>query len=169
MGKFTAEEIKRIITEWAKDKAAQGEIEFDESFCDGVIVRYKTTAMTTIIPNNPDGETSGFHGKSGLDRTDHYAYEIECQTNVLNLLLAFSYTNISDETKKTCELLLEKYKMMPKRDVAGNDNFRRLCIYSDEKIKDCKEESEIRDAMDKLLYQMKGYEAFVIYKLKEES
>ena len=47
-------------------------------------------------------------------------------------------------------------------------NFRRLCIF-DISIKDCREEDQIREAMNKLFYQMKGYETFIIYKLKEKN
>ena len=161
MGKFTEEEIIKIIKEWAQEKAKQGEIEYDNSFCGGLIVRYKTFPMTSLIPNNPDGKKSGFH------RTDHYAYEIECRKTMLNLRLAFSYTNISDKTKQICDELLDKFKMMPKHDITHSDNFQRLCIFSDVNIKECKEEKEIWETMNKLFYQMKGYETFIIYKMQE--
>ena len=59
---------------------------------------------------------------------------------MLNLRLAFSYTNISDKTKQICDELLDKFKMMPKHDITYTDNFQRLCIFSDENIKECKEE-----------------------------
>ena len=91
--------VKDIIIEWARTKANNKEIEFDDSFCGSRFVRYKTSKMTSLIPNNSDGRLSGW------DRPDHYAYEIECRPTVLNLILTFSYTNISDETKKICEKL----------------------------------------------------------------
>ena len=80
--------------------------------------------MTLLIPDNIEGKLSGWK------RPDHYAYEIECNQTVLNLMLSFSYTNISDETKKVCERLMAEFKMMPKLDCEKHDdNFFRLCIY----------------------------------------
>ena len=48
----------------------------------------------------------------------------------------------------------------------SDDNYYRLCVF-DIKIKDCQTEEDIRKAMDKLFYRMKGYEEFIIFKLKE--
>ena len=122
---ITEEMVKDVIKEWARTKAENGEIKFDDTFCGGKFVRYKTSKMTSLIPDNFEGQLSGWK------RPDHYAYEIECRPTVLNLMLTFSYTNISDETKKVCEKLLANFKMMPKMDTENsNDNFFRLCIYA---------------------------------------
>ena len=162
--KFTQEEVKAIIMEWAKDKAKQNEIVFDESFCKDAVVRYKTSNMTLLIPNNSDGKNSGFDDNT---RPDHYAYEIECLVTKLKLRLAINYQNISDETRKKCEELLEKYKMMPHDDVTPPTQFRSLCLY-EYKFNDSTNEEKIKDEMDKLFYQMKGYEEFICYKMDEE-
>lgn len=157
---FTGEQVKEIILKWAEEKAKQGEIVFDPAFCKGY-VRYKTTRLTKWIPDNSK-ECSGWSG-----RREHYAYEIECRPTILNLLLSFSYTNISDKTKRTCDELLRKFKKMHKLDNAdSDDNYYRLCVF-DIKIKDCQTEEDIRKAMDILFYRMKGYEEFIIFKLKE--
>ena len=56
--------------------------------------------------------------------------------------------------------------MMPKMDTENSgDNYFRLCIY-DANIKEYNEK-EIYEAMDKLFYQMKGYEEFICYKLQK--
>ena len=162
--KFTQEEVKAIIMEWAKDKAKQNEIVFDESFCKGSVVRYKTTKMTFLIPNNSDGKNGGFDNRT---RPDHYAYEIECMKTKISLILAFSFTNISDETKIKCEKILKKYKKMPEKRETKDSNFRRLCLYKYE-FTDSTNEEKIREEMDKLFYQMKGYEEFICYKMNEE-
>ena len=152
--------VKDVIKEWARNKAENGEIIFDETFCGGKFVRYKTDKMTLLIPDNIEGKLSGWK------RPDHYAYEIECNQTILNLMLTFSYTNISDETKKICEKIWNNFKMMPKMDTENSgDNYFRLCIY-DANIKEYNEK-EIYEAMDKLFYQMKGYEEFICYKLQE--
>lgn len=159
--KFKQEQVTEIIKEWARTKNKNGEIKFDETFCGGLFVRYKTDKMTSFIPDNSEGKLSGWK------RPDHYAYEIECRPTVLNLMLSFSYTNISDVTKKTCEELLTNFKMMPKLDnEKSDDNFFRLCIY-DSSIQHLKNEEEIKAEMDKLFYQMKGYEEFICHKLQE--
>lgn len=157
---ITEEMVKDVIKEWARNKAENGKIIFDETFCGGKFVRYKTDKMTLLIPDNIEGKLSGWK------RPDHYAYEIECNQTILNLMLTFSYTNISDETKKICEKLWNNFKMMPKMDTEkSGDNYFRLCIY-DANIKEYNEK-EIYEAMDKLFYQMKGYEEFICYKLQE--
>ena len=57
--------------------------------------------------------------------------------------------------------------MMPKMDTENSgDNYFRLCIYT-ASIKECKNEEEIKEVMNKLFYQMKGYEEFICYKLHE--
>ena len=163
----TDERIKKItdiIIEWAEEKAKEGEIEFDKTFCKDAVVRYKTSNMTLLIPNNSDGKNSGFDDNT---RPDHYAYEIECLVSKLKLRLEINYQNISDETRKKCEELLEKYKMMPHDDVTPPTQFRRLCLY-EYKINDSTNEEKIREEMDKLFYQMKGYEEFICYKMDEE-
>lgn len=158
---FTGKQVKEIILKWAEEKEKQGEIVFDPTFCNGY-VRYKTTKLTNLIPDNSEGEFSGWNG-----RRDHYAYEIECRPTILNLLLSFSYTNISDESKRICDELLRKYKMMPKlANDDSDDNFHRLCVF-DIDIKNYQTEEDILKAMDELFYRMKGYEEFIIFKLKE--
>ena len=161
---FTKEEVRAIILEWAREKAKENEIVFDESFCKGSVVRYKTSEMTSLIPDNTEGKLSGFDDGT---RPDHYAYEIECLVTKLKLRLAINYQNISDETRKKCEELLEKYKMMPHGDVTPPAQFRRLCLY-EYKFKDCMNEEEIRATMNNLFYKMKGYEEFICYKMDEE-
>ena len=157
---FTKEQVYDIILKWTEEKAKQAEIVFDPTFCGGY-VRYKTTELTAVIPDNSDGKLGGWK------RPDHYAYEVGCGTTILNLLLSFSYTNMSDTSKRICDELLKKYKMTPKYDSADfDDNFYRLCVF-DISIKECQREDDIRKAMDKLFYRMKGYEEFIIYKLKE--
>lgn len=157
---FTADEVKGIIMKWAEDKSKQGEIDFDETFCEGYI-RYRTKELTNLIPDNSSGV-------GGWERPFHYTYEIECLQSILHLQLAFSYKNISDATKNICEEILEKYKMDPRKEhESARGFFRRSCKF-DISIKDCLTENEILDQMDKLFYQMKGYETFILYKCKEE-
>ena len=164
---YTREEVKKIIIEWAKDKSKQdektkkAEIVFDESFCGGFFVRYKTEKMTKLIPDNSEGKSSTWK------KPYHFAYEIECNKTILNLLLSFNYKNISDETKQICEEILEKYKMMPKlEDVDNQGYYRRSCVF-EISIKD-QSPKGIWQAMDKLFYQMKGYEEFICFKMDEE-
>ena len=46
---ITEEMVKDVIKEWARNKAENGEIIFDETFCGGKFVRYKTDKMTLLI------------------------------------------------------------------------------------------------------------------------
>ena len=163
--KFTLEQVTEIIMDWAEGKKKNNEIEFDRAFCksyaDHNTVRYWTTAMTKLIPDNSEGKNAGF------DNPHHYAFEIECKKEVLHLLIAFSYTDISDETKKICEEILEKYRMYNFADPKNpTGNFRRVCSFNID-IKKCVTKDEIITEMDKFYYRMKGYEEFIIFKLKE--
>lgn len=156
--KFTKEKVKEIIIKWAEEKSKQGEIEFDNTFCEGY-VRYRTRELTSLIPDNPAGI-------GGWERPYHYAYEIECLQSMLHLQLAFSYKNISDNFKIICEEILEKYKMDPRKEhESARGFFRRACKF-DISIKNL-DEDEIRNKMDQLFYQMKGYETFLLYKCNE--
>lgn len=55
---ITEEMVKDVIKEWARNKAENGEIIFDETFCGGKFVRYKTSKMTSLIPDNIEGKLS---------------------------------------------------------------------------------------------------------------
>ena len=82
-------------------------------------------------------------------------------------MLSFSYTNIPGETKTMCDKLLNNYRTMSEKRETKDSNFRRLCLYKYE-FTDSTNEEKIREEMDKLFYQMKGYEEFICYKMDEE-
>ncbi len=164
----TDERIKKItdiIIEWAEQKAEDGELKLDTPFCDYYsdhsTVRYWTSEMTDLIPDNSEGKDTGFKNPH------HYAFEIECLQEALHLLFAFSYTDISDVTKIKCEEILEKYRMYRMADEKNpTGNFRRVCSFRI-KIKN-KSKEEIFNEMNKYFYEMKGYEEFICYKMAEE-
>ena len=164
--KFTQEQIIEIIIEWAEQKAKNEEIKFDRKLCkkynDHFTVRYLTPQTTNLIPNNSEGKNTGFEGKN------HYAFEIECRQEVLHLLLTFSYKNITDETKKICEEILDKYKMYRiKNYKKPTGAFRGACSFKIN-ISKCQSKEAIITEMNKYFYMMKGYEEFICHKLQKE-
>lgn len=156
---LTNETVKTIVKKWADEKAAKGEIEFDADFCCEKFIRYRTTEMTRLIPDN-DSVLKNWN------RPFHYCYEIDCKQTLIRLQLAFNYENILDATRNICEDVLDKYRMYT---LAEHDSsrgyFRRVCNF-DMDIVDSTTEEEIFAIMDRLFYQMKGYETLIIYKAK---
>ena len=150
MGKeFTAEEkrLRDIIIEWAKEKAAQGEIEFKECFCREKHISYRKK------PEPPY----------------HYVYEIgiDSEKNKLYLQLVFNYTGISDVTRKICDHIYNNYRYYPRKDDLTRD-YRRV-RYFDANIEKAEDKAAIEQKMEQLFSQMKEYETFIIYHLREKS
>ena len=164
----TDERIKKItdiIIEWAEQKAADEELKLDKSYCDHYsdhnTVRYWTSEMTNLIPDNLEGKETGFKNPH------NYAFEIECFKETLHLLFAFSYTYISDVTKKKCEEILEKYRMYRMAEPKNpTGNSRRVCSFSIDINNKSKE--EIFNEMNKYFYKMQGYAEFICYKMDKK-
>lgn len=151
--------LRNVILEWAKEKATQGEIVFDEktdAFCCKKFIRYRTNDTTALI-HDLEGGISTWGGPY------HYFYEIDLQNKtILRLQLSFCYKNISDQSKEICEEILRKYKIDSRKENESNRGFFRWVCKYDENIDVGLTEEEIKRKMDQLFYQMKGYEAFLI-------
>jgi len=166
----TDERIKKItdiIIEWTKQKAEDGKIEFDETFSTNDTIRYRTKEMTKRFPDNPKegkGWSLGY-----LKPYPHYFYEIECMSTTLRLKLAFHANDIMPiTTKNKCNSIMEKYMNHPlKKDEFKGTLYRIPCIFSCD-INERVNENDIRNEMDKLYYQMMGYESCILNNISEE-
>ncbi len=157
--------LQDVIKKWAKEKAAQGIIEFDdkiEAFHCEKFIRYRTKETTALI-HDFKGGISTWGGPY------HYFYEIDLQNKTkLRLQLSFCYKNISDQSKGICEAILSKFRMLSRMENENNRGYYRwVCDYYVANIDASLTEEEIKRKMDQLFYQMKGYETFIIYKMQE--
>lgn len=174
MGKeFTAEEkcLRNIIIKWAKAKAAQGEIEFKESYSGEEHICFRTKNIKALIQeksieNYNRNRFRIIYWKDPIPPF-HHAYEIgiDCTKKKLILQLVFNYNSISDKTKSICEEILRITKKHPPKKIKGTP-YRIICI-GKESINSCTDK-DIKQNMDKLFNYMKEYETFIISKLGEE-
>ena len=158
--------LRDVIIKWAKEKAAQGEIEFNESveaFLCEKYIRYRTQATTKLILDNEGG--IGAWGSPY-----HYFYEIDLQyKTILRLQLSFYYKNISEESMEICEKILREYKMDSRKENEENRGFFRWACKFDVKIDANLTEEGIKLKMDQLFYQMQGYETFLVSIIKQKT
>lgn len=160
-------QVKDIIKKWVEEKAKGGEIEFDETFSTNDTIRYRTKEMTKRFPDNPKGKKEGWSLGRFLEPYPHYFYEIECKPTI-KLKLAFSCNTMSKSTQHKCDEIMEKYT---NRSIEPEENkghlYRIPCIFHF-KIDKNMNESDIRNEMNKLYYQMMGYESCIINNISEE-
>ena len=168
----TDERIKKltnIIGKWAEEKAKSGEIEFDKNFSTPDTIRYRTKELTKRFPDNSKGTDAGWSLHRYLEPYPHYFYEIECMSTIIRLKLAFHANDIMQiTTKNKCKSIMENYMNHPlKKDEFKGTSYRIPCIFSC-KIGECLNEKDIYNKMDKLYYQMKGYESCILNNFNEE-
>ena len=170
--KFTREEVTNIIIDWAERKAKDKEIEFDKNFSvhtdDRDTIRYRTKELTKRFPDNPKGIKKGWSLHRYLEPYPHYFYEIDCSGKELQLKLAIHKNIIMPITSKNkCDTIMEHYTNYEVTPEPKGTSYRIPCIFS-HKINNCKNEKDIRNEMDKLYYQMKGYESCILNNIRKE-
>ncbi len=166
MGKFTAEEIKEIIKEWAEEKEKQKVIIYDEKLCFKEVIPFRTKRMTSLIPDDSTIIEERCR-KFTLEYWRHqyfYAFEIKSLKNQIKLQLVFNYNSISDKTKSICEEILKKAKNHPQKNNTGT-SYRIVCKY-DVDIEQCGTKDEIMRKMDELFELMKEFEDVIYSELK---
>ena len=174
MGKeFTAEEmrIRDIIIEWAKEKAEQGEIEFNKGYTGEVHICYRTNKIKELMQEKSAENYNRNRFRiiywNKPEPPYHYVYEIgvDSKENKLYLQLVFNFDSISDITKGICEQIYNNFRDYPRKDDLKK-SYRRVRYYKTSiEINEKKESIMLK--LDQLFDQMKGYEAFIINKLKD--
>lgn len=145
----TSLNVASIMLEWAKEKAATGEIILDLNKCGKKFVRYTTKATSTLLPE-AEVAASGWHTKT------HYFYEIaNSQGRHVRIQLALSADNIPDDLRRVCERINDKF---PSR--VQKENWRWKCPFVSERIRfdDSTTKEDIINALDKCYAQMKDFE-----------
>ena len=145
----TSLNVASIMLEWAKEKAATGEIILDLNKCGKKFVRYTTKATSTLLPE-AEVAASGWHTKT------HYFYEIaNSQGRHVRIQLALSADNIPDDLRRVCERINDKF---PSR--VQKENWRWKCPFVSERIRfdDSTTKGDVINALDKCYVQMKDFE-----------
>lgn len=92
-----AYDLAEVFRRWAMEMDDRGEIEFDKDKSNKSHTRFKTSAMSEILP---DAEEA----RSGWKTKNHYFYEIHNINGYeFNIQLAFSSKNIPESIRSTCE------------------------------------------------------------------
>ena len=99
-------DVATVILKWAKTKESAGLIHIDLDKCSNTYCRFRTDAMTSLLPDAPEA-------KSGWNTKNHYYYEVvnnkrtRIKTgpkgNTIGMQLALSGKNIPADLKEICE------------------------------------------------------------------
>ena len=105
-------EIAEIILKWAEKKENAREIHIDPDMCSDQYCRFRTDAMTELLPDEPEA-------RSGWKTKNHYYYEtvnekrnrvkIGHKGNTIVMQLALSGLNLPADLRATCEKINEYY------------------------------------------------------------
>lgn len=145
----TSLNVASIMLEWAKEKAANGEIILDLNKCGKKFVRYTTKETSSLLPE-AEVAASGWRTKT------HYFYEIaNSQGRHVRIQLALSADNIPDNLRRICERINDKF---PSR--VQKENWKWKCPFVSERIRfdDRTTKEDVTNALDKCYAQMKDFE-----------
>ena len=105
-------DIATIILKWAKTKESAGLIHIDLDKCSDTYCRFRTDAMTALLPDAPEA-------RSGWGTKNHYFYEVvnnkrtRVKTgpkgNIVGMQLALSSKHIPEDLKEICERINVHY------------------------------------------------------------
>lgn len=105
-------DVSTVILKWAKTKESAGLINIDLDKCLNNYCRFRTDAMTALLPDAPEA-------KSGWNTKNHYYYEVvnNIRTrvkngpkgNIVGMQLALSGKSIPDDLKEICERINVHY------------------------------------------------------------
>ena len=105
-------DVAAVILKWAKTKESAGLIHIDLDKCSDTYCRFRTDAMTALLPDAPEA-------KSGWNTKNHYYYEVVNKKrnrvktgpkgNIIGMQLALSAKNIPADLKDICEKINEHY------------------------------------------------------------
>lgn len=105
-------DVATMILKWAKIKESSGEIHIDLDKCSNKYCRFKTDAMTELLPDASEA-------RSGWNTKNHYYYEVINSTrtrvkkghkgNIIDMQLALSGEHIPADLKAICEKINVHY------------------------------------------------------------
>ena len=147
---------KDIIIEWAKEKAEQGEFDYDIAFNGKEFVRYRTKKMTELINDNFNRSKISTGDKLWNYFTYFYEIDLKLKTK-LRLQFVLCYKHNPEKAKMIYENYLKKYKNDPRKE---SDGYNWVFSFSID-INDSITEKELKNRMDIIYDMMKKYEASI--------
>ena len=104
--------VAAVILRWAKAKESAGEIHIDLDKCSNTYCRFRTDAMSALLPDAPEP-------RSGWNTKNHYYYEVvnkkrtrgkaENKGNFVGMQLAISGKNIPDHLREIADRINVHY------------------------------------------------------------
>ena len=136
-----AKNVAAVLKKWAIKKTEEGEIEVALDKCDKTYTRFKTKGMSAILPDTDKAD-------SGWGTNNNYFYEIVNEKGLkFHVQLVFSALNISEEQKKTCEMIRKLY---PPKINKENWVWSTVKTYAEHKVQSADEMNEISDGIDEV-------------------
>ena len=161
-------DVATVILEWAKTKEDAGEIHIDLDKCSNTYCRFRTDAMTALLPD-------ALEAKSGWNTKNHYYYEVvntkrtHAKTgpkgNIVGMQLAISGKNIPANLKEICERINMIYPS--KRQY---ENWQWRVHFSAERfaVPNNMDKEEIVKHLDAQFVVIMGYEKKLIQAISKE-
>lgn len=149
-----ASDLAAVIKSWAIEKTEAREIEIVPDKCVKSYIRFKTTYMSSIMPDSEKPD-------SGWNTPNHYFYEIRnIDGREFFIQLSLSAKNITDKQREICNRINEHF---PSRQQKENWQWRTPFVTRHSKVDEELSEDKIFEQLNKKLEEVKTFEE----KLKE--
>lgn len=143
-------ELAEIIHDWAEDMTAKGEIEYVPDKSGKTYTRFKTNAMSTILPDAAEA-------KSGWGTNNYYFYEIRnLDGKEFFIQLAVSSKEIPDNLRDICYRINEYF---PSRQQKKNWQWRTHFVSRHSKTDEELSEDKIFEQLNKGFEEVRTFEA----------
>ena len=154
-----ASDIAECFRKWGSQKTQTDEIQLIEDKCSKTYTRFKTPAMSAILPDAPEAQ-------SGWNTKNHYFYElINNGGTEFYIALTLSSRNIPEDLRKICDEINVHY---PSRQQKANWQWRTPFRTKVSKIDQDTGEEKLYELLNKKLDEIKAFEITLRSKLKNE-
>lgn len=153
-----ASDVAEYFRNWGIQKTKEGEIEIVLDKCSKTYTRFKTPAMSAILPNAEES-------LSGWNTKNHYFYEIINNSGTdFYIQISFSSKNIPDDLRAICD---EINKYYPSRQQKANWQWRLPFKTKTSKIDFETTEEKIHELLNKKLEEIKAFEVALSAKMNQ--
>lgn len=142
-------ELAEIIHAWAEEMTAKGEIEFVPDKSGKTLTRFKTKAMSAILPDAPEA-------RSGWGTSNHYFYEIRNNDGrEFFIQMAVSAKDIPADLRAICDRINEHF---PSRQQKVNWQWRTHFTSRHSKTDEELSEDKIFEQLNKRFEEVRAFE-----------
>lgn len=153
-----ASDIADFFKNWGIQKAKEGEIVLLRDKCTKTYTRFKTSAMSEILPDAAEAQ-------SGWNTKNHYFYELVNNVGTeFYIVLSLSARNIPEDLRKVCDEINIYY---PSRQQKANWQWRTPFKTSVSKIDQNTTKETIDELLNQKLDEIKTFENELRSKLKK--